>query len=165
MQIAEFLCNLFGFDDGSADKTDFAIELFCRLNRLVQTGNIGRIGGNKDLSFRFTHSFFKILREHLFRRSKSGSFSAQAIREKRRNTFLGCLCNFGEFRSFPVSGSQIEFVVCSMIEIACWRFNEKVCRIWYGVRDMDKGNLKIADLNVAISKLNRLDNRLSIELG
>src|SRR5947209_2785691 len=77
MQISEFLCDLFGFDDGSSDKTDFAVELFRLLNRLVQTGNIGRIGSNKNLSLTFTHSFFKILREHLFRRSKSGSFSRQ----------------------------------------------------------------------------------------
>src|SRR5260370_23655207 len=40
MQIAEFLCDAFGFDDGSPDKTDFAVELFRRLNRLGHTGHI-----------------------------------------------------------------------------------------------------------------------------
>jgi len=78
---------------------------------------------------------------------------------------LCCLCYFEEFRPFPVSRSQIEFVVRSMVEVAYRCFNEKVCRIRYGVRDMDKGNRKITDLNVAISKCNRLDNRLSIEFG
>src|SRR6266566_6173042 len=165
MQISEFLCDLFGFDDGSADKTDFAVDHFRRLNRLVQTGNIGRIGSNNYLAFRFAHSFFKILREHLFRRSKSGSLSTKAIRNKCRNAFLCCLCYFEEFRPFPVSRSQIEFVVRSMVEIA-WRcFKEKVCRIRYGVRDMDKGNVEITDLNFAISRCNRLGKRLSLEFG
>src|SRR5437660_11232207 len=44
MQIAEFLCDAFGFDDGATDKTDLTVELFRCLNRLVQTGHIGRIG-------------------------------------------------------------------------------------------------------------------------
>ena len=57
MQIAEFLCELFGFDDGSANKTDFAVELFCCCNRLVKAGNIGSIGRNKDLPLTFTHRF------------------------------------------------------------------------------------------------------------
>src|SRR6266516_2288504 len=47
MQISEFLCDAFGFDDGSTDKADFTVELFCRLNRLVQTGHIGSIGRDK----------------------------------------------------------------------------------------------------------------------
>src|SRR5438270_11763875 len=29
MQVSEFLCDAFGFDDGFPDKTDFTIELFC----------------------------------------------------------------------------------------------------------------------------------------
>src|SRR5258708_3084556 len=160
MQIYKFLCDAFGFDDGSTDKTDFTVELFRRLNRLVQTGHIGRIGSDKFLSLIVTHRFFKILREHLFRRSKSGPFSAKAIRKKGRNAFLCCLCYFEKFRPFLVSRSQIEFVVRSMVEVAYRCFNEKVCRIWYGVCDMDKGNVEITDLHGARSKLNRLDNML-----
>ncbi len=66
MQIAELLCNAFSFDDRSTDKADFTVELFRRLNRLVQTGYIGRIGRDKYLSLIVTHRFFKILREYLF---------------------------------------------------------------------------------------------------
>src|SRR6266480_1798523 len=165
MQIAEFLCDAFGFDDGSPDKTDFAVELFCRLNRLVQMGHIGRIGRDKDFSLIVTHRFFKILCEHLFRGSKSWSFRAKAIRKKGRNAFLCCLCYFEKVRPFPVSRSQIEFVVRSMVEVACRCFNEKVCRIWNGVCDMDKGNVEITDLHGARNKWNRLDNRLSMEFG
>src|SRR5437764_7077754 len=139
MQIAEFLCDAFGFDDGSPDKTDFTVELFRRLNRLVQTGHIGRIGRDKDFSLIVTHRFFKILCEHLFRRSKSGSFCAKAIRKKGRNAFLCCLCYFVKLRSFLVSRSQIVFVVRSMVEVAYRCFNEKLCSIWSVVRDMNKG--------------------------
>src|SRR6266567_1836014 len=127
MQISEFLCDAFGFDDGSTDKTDFTVDLF--------------------------------------RRSKSGSFSAKTIRKKGRNAFLCCLCYFEKFRPFLVSRSQIEFVVRSMVEVAHRCFNEKVCCIWYGVRDMDKGNVEITDLQGARSKWNRLDKRLSMEFG
>jgi len=52
-----------------------------------------------------------------------------------------------------------------MVVVAYRCLNEKVCRIRYRVRDMDKGNVEITDLNVAIRKCNRLDNRLSIEFG
>src|SRR2546423_8232240 len=165
IQISEFLCDAFGFDDGSTDKTDFTIELFCRLNCLVQTGHIGRIGSDKYLSLIVTHRFFKILREHLFRRSKSGSFSAKAIRKQGCKAFLGCLCYFEKFRPFLVSRSKIEFVVRSMVEVAHRCFNEKVCCIWYGVGDMDIGNGKITNLQGARSKWNRLDKRLSMEFG
>ncbi len=64
-----------------------------------------------------------------------------------------------------VSRGQIEFVVRSMVEIACWCFNEKVCGIWYGVCDMDKGNGEITDVDGAIRKLHRLDNGLQTEIG
>src|SRR5437870_2559121 len=165
MQISEFLCDAFGFDDGSPDKTDFTVELFRRLNRLVQTGHIGRIGRDKDLSLIVTHRFFKILCEHLFRGSKSGSFRAKAIRKQCRDAFLCGLCYFGKFRPFPVSRSQIEFVVRSMVEVASRSFNEKVSRIWYGVCDMDKGDVEITDLHGARSKWNRLDNRMRMEFG
>src|SRR5438067_219091 len=165
MQIAEFLCDAFGFDNGSPDKADLTVELFSRLNRLVQTGHIGRIGRDKDLSLIVTHRFFKILCEHLFRGSKSGSFRAKAIREQCRDAFLCCLCYFGKFRPFPVSRSQIEFVVCSMVEVASRSFNEKVSRIWYGVCDMDKGDVEITDLHGARSKWNRLHNRMRMEFG
>src|SRR2546421_484606 len=121
--------------------------------------------GLRRLSLIVTHRFFKILREHLFRRSKSGSFSAKAIRKQGRNAFLCCLCYFEKFRPFLVSRSQIEFVVRSMVEVAHRCFNEKVCCIWYGVRDMDIGNGEITNLQGARSKWNRLDKRLSMEFG
>src|SRR6266487_4407758 len=165
MQISEFLCDAFGFDDGSTDKADFTVELFCRLNRLVQTGHIGRIGRDKDFSLIVTHRFFKILCEHLFRRSKAGSFCAKTIRKKGCYAFLCCLCYFEKFRPFPVSWSQIEFVVCSMVEVADRCSNEKVCRIRNGVRDMDKGNGEITDLHGARSKWHRLHTRPGMEFG
>src|SRR6266566_3776271 len=165
MQVTEFLCQLFGFDDGSADKTDFAVELFRCFNRLVQAGHIGRISSNKYPPFRLTHGFFEILCKHLFRRGKSGPVSTKTIGEKCRNAFLCCLRYFEEFRPLLVSRSQIEFVVRSMVEIACRCFNEKVCCIWYGVCDMDKGNGEITDVNGTIRKLHCLDNGLQIEFG
>src|SRR5579864_1982322 len=165
MQIAELLCNAFSFDYRSTDKADFTVELFRRLNRLVQTGYIGRIGRDKYLSLIVPHRFFKILREYLFRRSKSGSFCAKAIGKKGRDAFLCCLCYFEKFRPFLVSRSQIEFVVCSMVEVAYRCFNKKVRRIRNRVRDMDKGNGEITDLQGARSKWNRLDTRLSMEFG
>src|SRR3989442_11153968 len=165
MQVPEFLCELFSFDDRSADKTDFAVELFRCFNRLVQTRHIGRIRSNKYPPFRLTHGFFEILREHLFRRGKSGPVSTKTIGHKRRNAFLCGLRYFEEIHPLLVSRSQIEFVVRSMVEIAYGCFNEKVCRIGYGVRDMDKGNGEITDMNGAIRKLHRLDNRLNIEFG
>ncbi len=61
----------------------------CRwLNGLVQAGHIGSIGRDHDLSFGFAHRFFKILREHLFRRGKPGPVSAKAIRNKCRDALL-----------------------------------------------------------------------------
>src|SRR5258708_2696133 len=136
------------------------VELFRCLNRLVQTGHIGRIGSDKFLSLIVTHRFFKILREHLFRRSKSGPFSAKAIRKKGRNAFLCCLCYFEKFRPFLVSRSQIEFVVRSMVEVAYRCFNEKVCRIWYGVCDMDKGNVEKREIAVKYTVGRRYDLRV-----
>ncbi len=75
------------------------------LNGLVQAGHIGSIGRDHDLSFGFAHRFFKILREHLFRRGKPGSVSAKAIRNKCRDALLCCLRYFEELRPFLVSRS------------------------------------------------------------
>src|SRR5437588_3735229 len=109
--------------------------------------------------------FFAIASTNELTASSLPGIGSRAIRKKGRNAFLCCLCYFEKFRPLLVSRSQIEFVVRSMVEVAHRCFNEKVCRIWYGVCDMDKGNGEITDLHGARSKGNHLDNRLSMEFG
>src|SRR5260370_21182013 len=165
MQVAESLCNLFGFNDGSADKANFAVELFRSLNRLIQAGHIGSIGRDHNLAFGFTHRPFKILREHFFRGGKYGTVSAKAIGKKGRDALLCGLRYFEKLRPFLVRRGQVEFVVRSMVEVADRCFNEQVGRIRDGVRDMDKRNGEITDMQVPIRKGNRLDDRLGMEFG
>src|SRR5215472_13564730 len=165
VQIAESLCELFDFDDGSADKADFAVELFRCLNRLIEAGNIRGVGRDYDLASSFTHRFFKILAEHHLRGGKPGPVSAKTIGKKGRDALLCGLRYFEELRPFLVRRGQVEFVVCSVVEIADRCFYEQVGGIRDGVRDMDKRNGEITDMQVPIRKWNRLDDRLGIEFS
>jgi len=53
----------------------------------------------------------------------------------------------------------------SVVEVADRCFNEQVGGVRDGVRDMDKRNGEITDMQVPMRKGNRLDDRLGMEFG